>query len=94
MRLESFKQLPLVFSSDIGPQIVHKFVVINNGPSMLDVLTVRILWPFQAASHWPQGKWLLYLTDHPVLKNGRGHCTLPPGHRPNPLNLTNRYEHS
>ena len=74
--------------SDIGPQIIHKFVVINSGPSMLDVLTVRIQWPFQVASDWPQGKWLLYLTDHPTLKNGRGACTLPPEYQSNPLNLT------
>ena len=40
--------------SEIGPQIIHKFVVINSGPSMLDVLTVRIQWPFQVASEWPQ----------------------------------------
>ncbi len=35
-----------------------------------------------------QGKWLLYLTDHPLLRNGRGDCYLPPGVRANPLNLT------
>merc|ERR1739845_148708 len=34
------------------------------------------------------GKWLLYLSEHPTLKNGRGVCFLPPGIMANPLNLT------
>jgi integrin alpha 7 len=73
---------------EIGPQIVHKFLVINGGPSEVDVLTVHIGWPIQVENGKEQGKWLLYLTEHPLLKNGRGDCTLPIGYSANPLNLT------
>jgi hypothetical protein len=34
--------------AEIGPQIIQKFVVINSGPSLVNVLTVNIDWPFQA----------------------------------------------
>ena len=56
----------------------------------MDVLPVEIHWPYQVASNWKdeEGKWLLYLTDHPVLRNGRGICKLPHGLKANPLNLT------
>jgi len=68
---------------------VHKFVVINNGPSQLDVLSLYIRWPYQVENGAAeQGKWLLYLSEHPTLKNGRGICYLPEGIRANPLNLT------
>ena len=73
---------------EIGPQIVHKYLVINAGPSEVNVLTVHIDWPVQVENGRPQGKWLLYLTEHPLLKNGRGDCTLPRGYAANPLNLT------
>ena len=66
----------------------RKFLVINGGPSEVDVLTVDIAWPHQVENGRRQGKWLLYLTDHPQLKNGRGDCFLPPGYQANPLNLT------
>lgn len=74
--------------SEVGPQLVQKFQVINNGPSMLDVLTLHIQWPFQVENGSPVGKWLFYLSEHPTLKNGRGVCYLPPGYTANPLNLT------
>ncbi|XP_059094879.1 integrin alpha-PS1-like isoform X2 [Tigriopus californicus] len=74
--------------AEIGPQVVHKFLVINNGPSAVDVLTVHIAWPFQVENGKAQGKWLLYLTDHPSLRNGRGDCVLPSGFAANPLNYT------
>ena len=59
---------------------------------MVDVLTVRISWPHQVENNKPQGKWLLYLTSHPVVKNGAGSCRLPPGYFPNPLNLSSYNE--
>lgn len=74
--------------TEIGPQIIQKFVVINSGPSLVNVLTVNIDWPFQVENGKRQGKWLLYLTDSPVVKNGGGVCTLPMEHAANPLNLT------
>ncbi len=74
--------------SQVGPPLVHKFLVINNGPSQLDVLSLHIRWPFQVENGQRQGKWLLYLSEHPSLKNGRGVCYLPAGIVANPLNLT------
>ena len=78
--------------TEIGPQIIQKFVVINSGPSLVNVLTVNIDWPFQVENGKRQGKWLLYLTDSPVVKNGGGVCTLPMEHAANPLNLTGGHE--
>ena len=74
--------------AEIGPLVDHRYLVKNYGPSMVDVLTVRISWPFQVENNKPQGKWLLYLTSHPLVKNGAGSCRLPPGQFPNPLNLS------
>ena len=76
--------------SQVGPPLVHKFVVINNGPSQLDVLRLHIRWPYQVENGAvDQGKWLLYLSEHPTLKNGRGFCQIStPGITANPLNLT------
>jgi integrin alpha 7 len=54
------------------------------------VVTVKIKWPHQVENFRAQGKWLLYLTEHPYLKNGRGDCTVPAGYPPNPLNLTRK----
>ncbi len=73
---------------EIGPTLTHRFQVTNGGPSMVDVLTVEVDWPHQVQSGKPQGKWLLYLTEHPLLRNGRGDCFLPAGVSANPLNLT------
>ena len=78
--------------TEIGPQIIQKFMVVNSGPSLVNVLTVNIDWPFQVENGKQQGKWLLYLTDHPVVKNGGGVCTLPIEHSANPLNLTAGHE--
>ena len=80
--------------AEIGPLVDHRYLVKNYGPSMVDVLTVRISWPFQVENNKPQGKWLLYLTSHPLVKNGAGSCRLPPGHFPNPLNLSAHNEPS
>ncbi len=32
---------------EVGPPLVHKFLVTNGGPSGLDVLTVEVNWPHQ-----------------------------------------------
>ena len=78
--------------SEIGPLVQHRYLITNYGPSEVDVVTIKIKWPFQVENNKPQGKWLLYLTDHPLLKNGKGDCTVPSGLRPNPLNLTSKSE--
>ena len=78
--------------SEIGPQLKHIFQVSNKGPSEVDVVTIKLKWPYQMENGKAQGKWLLYLTEYPLLKNGKGDCTLPPGYMPNPLNLTHKSE--
>ena len=74
--------------AEIGPLVQHRYQVRNWGPSEVDVVTVRVKWPYQAENGRPQGKWLLYLTEQPVLRNGNGFCTLAAGQAANPLNLT------
>lgn len=75
--------------SQVGPPIIHKFLLINSGPSMVDVLRLHIRWPYQVENgQFRVGKWLLYLSEHPSLKNGRGVCYLPAGVVANPLNLS------
>ena len=74
--------------SQVGPPIIHKFLLINSGPSMVDVLRLHIRWPYQVENGQFRGKWLLYLSEHPSLKNGRGVCYLPAGVVANPLNLS------
>ena len=75
---------------EVGPPLVQNFVVMNQGPSMLDVLSLHIQWPYQVENGQHVGKWLLYLSEHPSLRNGRGVCYLPPGVIANPLNLTSK----
>jgi hypothetical protein len=74
--------------AEIGPLVQHRYQVRNWGPSEVDVVTVRVKWPYQVENGRPQGKWLLYLTEQPVLRNGNGFCTLAAGQAANPLNLT------
>ena len=76
--------------AEIGPQLKHVFQVSNKGPSEIDVATVNIKWPYQVENGKYQGKWLLYLVEYPLLKNGRGGCSLAKNYRPNPLNLTSK----
>ena len=56
--------------AEIGPTVVHRYLVKNYGPSTVDVLTVVVRWPHQVENGMPQGKWLLYLTGLPIVKNG------------------------
>jgi len=78
--------------SELGPAVSHRYLVKNYGPSTVDVLTVSLAWPHQVENGREQGKWLLYLTGLPLVRNGAGSCRLPAGHLPNPLNLTTRGE--
>jgi hypothetical protein len=55
---------------EVGPAVSHRYLVKNYGPSTVDVLTVLVSWPHQAENGRRQGKWLLYLTGMPVVKNG------------------------
>ncbi|CAB4054864.1 ITGA7 [Lepeophtheirus salmonis] len=78
----------LLSTTQIGPQVSHKYQVMNGGPSTVSVVTVQVDWPIQVENGKPQGKWLMYLTEEPVLKNGKGYCVLPAGVFSNPLNYS------
>ena len=52
---------------DIGTIVYHTYEVYNEGPWKAPFLKVKILWPHQVANDKPQGKWLLYLEEKPVV---------------------------
>lgn len=58
----------MIFKDDIGSRVVHTFQAYNAGPGRLRNLEVHIKWPFQVANNKPQGKWLLYLEDSPIVE--------------------------
>jgi hypothetical protein len=77
---------------EIGTRIDHVYQVANDGPSTANRLTIVIDWPYQVASGYERGdKWLLYLTEWPVVE-GDGECLIagPVGDSAiNPLKLQN-----
>lgn len=58
----------MIFKDDIGSKVVHTFQIYNAGPGKLKNLEVQVKWPFQVANNKPQGKWLLYLDEAPVVE--------------------------
>ncbi|XP_045602877.2 uncharacterized protein [Procambarus clarkii] len=62
---------------EIGMEVSHKYVVDNRGPWRVDELQVEVLWPHQVENNKEQGKWLLYMTDVPVV-DGVGECEIDP----------------
>ncbi|XP_023933312.1 integrin alpha-8 [Lingula anatina] len=61
----------IVTESEIGPQVIHKYQVYNNGPSSVNKTVVEITWP----SYNMDGSPLLYLMETPKLLSGTGFCT-------------------
>lgn len=53
--------------NEVGPKVHHIYEVFNEGPWKVSTLDVVILWPFQVANDKPQGKWLLYLEEVPLV---------------------------
>lgn len=51
----------------IGHEVTHKYVVDNAGPWRVDELQVEVLWPYQVENGKEKGKWLLYMTEHPMV---------------------------
>ncbi|XP_050701483.1 integrin alpha-PS1-like isoform X4 [Eriocheir sinensis] len=70
---------------EIGMEVTHKYSVENGGPWRVDELQVEILWPYQVENGKAEGKWLLYMTEHPTV-DGVGECEIDPSYI-NPLNL-------
>lgn len=53
---------------DVGPKVAHVYQVFNDGPWKVSTLDVEIQWPFEVANDKPQGKWLLYLEETPIIQ--------------------------
>lgn len=78
------------YLDDIGPIVQHTFQIYNAGPWRAPYVEVFILWPHQVANDKPQGKWLLYLEDKPIVEGaGGGECDAR-GEVFNPLKLLQR----
>uniref|UniRef100_A0A1A7WU95 Integrin, alpha V n=1 Tax=Iconisemion striatum TaxID=60296 RepID=A0A1A7WU95_9TELE len=71
---------PPVVGDDIGPQIVHVFELLNNGPSTFSKASLNIMWPY----HLKNGS-LLYITSFDT--EGPINCTTDV--EINPLNVSN-----
>uniref|UniRef100_A0A3Q0RF59 Integrin, alpha V n=1 Tax=Amphilophus citrinellus TaxID=61819 RepID=A0A3Q0RF59_AMPCI len=71
---------PPVVGDDIGPQIVHVYELLNNGPSTFSKAAVEVKWPY----HFRNGS-LLYITSYET--EGPINCTTDM--EINPLNVSN-----
>ncbi|XP_042235673.1 integrin alpha-PS1-like isoform X1 [Homarus americanus] len=67
----------IVKVEQIGQEVIHKYVIDNRGPWRVNELQVEILWPYQVENNKEKGKWLLYMTDVPVV-DGNGECNIDP----------------
>ncbi|VDK23129.1 unnamed protein product, partial [Anisakis simplex] len=56
------------FDEDIGPLVVHKYTITNQGPWSVNNVTVQVDWPYQVASVFSKGKWALYLMEMPTIQ--------------------------
>ncbi|XP_060803128.1 integrin alpha-PS1 [Amyelois transitella] len=63
----------MTYFDDVGPAIVHKYQVSNEGRWRVNAVQVLILWPHQVASDKPQGKWLLYPENITAIDEETGH---------------------
>ncbi|XP_070831701.1 integrin alpha-V [Chaetodon trifascialis] len=71
---------PPVVGDDIGPQIVHVYELLNNGPSTFSKAALQVEWPYQ----FKNGS-LLYITSYET--EGPINCTTDM--EINPLNVSN-----
>ena len=68
----------VLFADQIGPVVRHNYLLSNNGPGKVSSASVRIKWPYEVMSNYPQGKHLLYLMEVPEIKGGKGKCFVDP----------------
>lgn len=79
------------YLDDVGTLVQHTYQIYNDGPWKAPYLEVNILWPHQVANDKPQGKWLLYLEDKPIIEGGGGgECEVKANSVFNPLKLARR----
>lgn len=60
--------LPVKYRDEIGSRVIHTYQVFNAGPWKVSNLEVHIDWPYQMASHFNPGKWLLYIEEKPFVE--------------------------
>lgn len=78
----------MTYLEDVGPLVRHTYQIYNDGPWRVPYLEVQILWPHQVANDKPQGKWLLYLEDKPMIEGASGgECEVKSDSVFNPLKL-------
>uniref|UniRef100_A0A5S6QJD1 Integrin_alpha2 domain-containing protein n=1 Tax=Trichuris muris TaxID=70415 RepID=A0A5S6QJD1_TRIMR len=65
---KSFGQSAVDYEEDIGPQVVHTYLVRNGGPWGVNDVTVIIDHPHQIGSTYGRGKWALYLMYLPIIE--------------------------
>ena len=56
------------YLEQIGSRVIHKYIIHNNGPWNVDEFKVNVLWPHQVENNKKQGKWLLYMTEPPIVE--------------------------
>ncbi|XP_033120627.1 integrin alpha-6-like [Anneissia japonica] len=72
--------------SMIGTFVQHNWTIFNEGPGVVQQVQVNISFPYEARN----GKWLLYLTNQPIITGmANGTCLLPL-HSVDELNLTRK----
>ncbi|KRY74184.1 Integrin alpha ina-1 [Trichinella pseudospiralis] len=63
-----FGESSVFYEEDIGPQVIHTYLVKNSGPWGVSDVTVMIEHPHQIYSPYARGKWALYLMYTPVIE--------------------------
>lgn len=57
------------YRDEVGSRVLHTYQVFNSGPWKVSNLEVHIDWPYQLASHYSSGKWLLYIDEKPYVES-------------------------
>ncbi|XP_060847943.1 integrin alpha-PS1 isoform X2 [Rhopalosiphum padi] len=82
--------LSVKYRDEVGSRVLHTYQVFNSGPWKVSNLLVNIDWPYQVASHYTPGKWLLYLDEKPYVEAISGGECFMSQEQVNPLGLAVR----
>lgn len=55
------------YLEQIGMEVTHKYNIDNGGPWRVDEFQVEVEWPHQVENGKEKGKWLLYMTEPPIV---------------------------
>ncbi|XP_041478553.1 integrin alpha-6-like isoform X2 [Lytechinus variegatus] len=73
----------MTYFEDIGLAVNQEWTIFNEGPGAVNTARVTIDFPYEVAN----GKWLLYLTEMPFVKDNKGSCNVTPAVYVNELGL-------